>query len=737
MSNTGLGQNPFKDRGAIERADLAGPTALLFDPKDNDDIGRDLERTLPNTVRLGAQFVTSFAVQLVDGILPADPALGIGVDDVSVTSMQFTLTRDGVLLVEGVDYFFSYDSLNNVARFVPAEGLWTPEHTYVISLNNDPLLGIKDLAGNVLKPNEVNGQTRFTIAIESVDFGDAPDDPTNPYPTLFVDENSQPGAYHVISPGFQLGATVTPETDGQPSVNADTDNGDDGVTFQKGFVPGEATPVRVNVVRSGLPVQTTSFLNAWVDFNGDGDWNDAGEQVFANRVVVAGNNDLVINVPAGATHGTSYARFRLSTQQNLLPNGAAADGEVEDYRVEVTPLVKYELQLNYANSAKELYRDAFGRYFVSPNLQVTAEVYVDDQRTVNAAGIRQAFADLVYDNDLIDWSGTLSFGPSYGTGQTGTIDEANQLVDEAGAIAPVQTGGARQLLFRVAGTVKGTAQRDQTFTLSLDSADDSPAHDTLLFNSASPVVASYDSETIVVQPNPWQNAFHRMDVNYDLKITGLDALIIINRLNLQGSGPLPVPPVAPTLPAPFYDVTGDNNITPLDALVIINLLNNGGGGLITGAASGGESTPVTFASASSETAAAPPVASFITSEGVPLASSFDVTGIAISVAGSGSTAAAPAIELAVATSAAETAASAALVDDVIGELFSSDDTTADRVRVAQSAPAVAALAESLADDSYFVTGANTATSLDTLAVGSRKSDDLDDLLAALGFESNG
>jgi hypothetical protein len=740
-SPPGQGNNVFKDRGAIERADFAGPTARLFDPEDNDPSGRDLNSSV-NRVRLGAQIVTNFAVQLVDGVLPADPALGVGVDDSTVTGTQFIVTRNGVTLLEDIDYVFTYDALNNIARFIPTQGIWT-SGSYFIRLNNNPIenplltppAGIKDLAGNVLQPNEVTGLTQFGIEIVNVDFGDAPDDTTRFFPTTFVDDNNQPGAYHIIVPGFQLGATVTAETDGQPTPNADTDNGDDGVAFQKGFVPGEATPVRVNIVRTGLSAQATAFLTAWVDFNGDGDWDDAGERVLTNQVVVGGTNDLVINVPSTATHGVSYARFRLSTDQNLASSGAATNGEVEDYRVEIVPLVKYELQLNYANSTKELYRDAFGRYFVAPNLQFTAEVYVDDQRTISAAGVRQAFADLVYDNDLIDWNaGSLTFGPSYSSGQTGAIDEPNQLVDEAGGIAPIQTGGTRQLLFRVNGTVKGTALRDQTFIMSLNQADVSPAHDTLLFNNPTPVIPSYDSETIVVQPNPWQNAFHRMDVNASGSITGLDALIIINRLNTQGSGPLPVPPVAPTLPAPFYDVNGDNNVTPLDALIIINLLNNGGGGVITGPASGEESTPVTFVAASSETAAAPVVSSFFSGDGVPLASSFDVTGVAISAAGSGSTAVAPAIERAIEVAAAETTRSAAAHDDVFGELYSTDtEDTTDSVRVAQSAPAVADLAESLADDGHFFAG-SSPPALDTLAVAAQETNDLEELLAALGFE---
>ena len=35
-SPPGQGNNVFKDRGAVERADFAGPTARMFDPEDND-----------------------------------------------------------------------------------------------------------------------------------------------------------------------------------------------------------------------------------------------------------------------------------------------------------------------------------------------------------------------------------------------------------------------------------------------------------------------------------------------------------------------------------------------------------------------------------------------------------------------------------------------------------------------------------------------------------------------------
>jgi hypothetical protein len=76
-------------------------------------------------------------------------------------------------------------------------------------------------------------------------------------------------------------------------------------------------------------------LNAWVDFNGDGDWLDAGEQVMFDRPLVGGSNGLSFQVPAGAALGSTFARFRFSTLGGLGVTGDAPDGEVEDYAVSV------------------------------------------------------------------------------------------------------------------------------------------------------------------------------------------------------------------------------------------------------------------------------------------------------------------------------------------------------------------------------------------------------------------
>ena len=156
------------------------------------------------------------------------------------------------------------------------------------------------------------------------DFGDAPD-PT--YPTLLASN----GASHQIT-GLSLGAVVDGEPDGQPTANADGDdndiNGDDedGVTFTTLLIPGNTADV--DVVASA-----PCLLDAWVDFNIDGDWSDAGEQIFNSLPLVPGVNNLSFGVSVVATTGTTFARFRVSSNGRLSFDGAAPDGEVEDYQV--------------------------------------------------------------------------------------------------------------------------------------------------------------------------------------------------------------------------------------------------------------------------------------------------------------------------------------------------------------------------------------------------------------------
>ena len=92
---------------------------------------------------------------------------------------------------------------------------------------------IQDLAGNALKPNRLNGETRFTIFMDSaMDFGDAPES----YQTT----DGQDGARHEVITGFSIGELLDTDVDGIPSAAADGDdldgdNDEDGIVVSSPF----------------------------------------------------------------------------------------------------------------------------------------------------------------------------------------------------------------------------------------------------------------------------------------------------------------------------------------------------------------------------------------------------------------------------------------------------------------------------------------------------------------------
>lgn len=160
---------------------------------------------------------------------------------------------------------------------------------------------------------------------EQLDFGDAPD-PT--YPTYLAGD----GARHVITPGVRMGLLIDAELDGQPDATATGDDNsnlddEDGVVFPKSLIIGATGQVDVTVSTGG-------YVSAWMDFNRDGDWADAGEQILAVQAVATGVNFLSFSIPSAALPGTTFTRFRFTTLQNVISyTGVVANGEVEDYQV--------------------------------------------------------------------------------------------------------------------------------------------------------------------------------------------------------------------------------------------------------------------------------------------------------------------------------------------------------------------------------------------------------------------
>ncbi|MBM9606251.1 fibronectin type III domain-containing protein [Desulfopila inferna] len=168
-----------------------------------------------------------------------------------------------------------------------------------------------------------------------IDSGDAPD-PT--FPTLYANN----GANHILGGSAYLGSCVDADLDGQPTAGADGDDtaagstvygtctaaGDeDGVSFTTAVVAGSTADI-------DILANSSCMLSAWIDFAGDGDWDDPGEELFSGgRALTSGINRLSFFVPAGAVTGTTYGRFRCTTDGVVSFTGQASDGEVEDYEI--------------------------------------------------------------------------------------------------------------------------------------------------------------------------------------------------------------------------------------------------------------------------------------------------------------------------------------------------------------------------------------------------------------------
>jgi hypothetical protein len=175
----------------------------------------------------------------------------------------------------------------------------------------------------------VAGNAFFGLA-PSTDFGDAP--------------ASYGDASHGITAGLFLGVTAPDvEAASQPNATATGDDAagiddEDGVSLTAPLGRGTSASLTVNVTNT---TSGTAFLQAFMDFNGDGDFGDAGEQFVVNRAVSPGLGvqaiPVTVNVPATAALGTTFARFRLSQTAGLGATGFTGTGEVEDYAFTILP----------------------------------------------------------------------------------------------------------------------------------------------------------------------------------------------------------------------------------------------------------------------------------------------------------------------------------------------------------------------------------------------------------------
>ena len=275
------------------------------------------------------------------------------------------------------------------------------------------------------------------LTVPGMDFGDASETATS-FPTTLANN----GARHILGSGLFLGAAVDPEADGQPNATATGDGSDeDGVTFA---TLQAGTNAAITVVAS---VPGTAVLNAWIDFTGDGDWDDAGEQVVIDQPVTTGANNLMVPIPGGSTLGAKFARFRVASAAGYTDSDLAYDGEVEDYLVNITaaaraPKVKGPVGLLTVWDARASNDQSRGRRESATPAPIQGDVNADAvdlaiQEAATSRPLRPALHEgpSLLDESVVDEA----FGD---TPVLGAILEA-RLFEKAGLLAQPRSGGKK------------------------------------------------------------------------------------------------------------------------------------------------------------------------------------------------------------------------------------------------------------------------------------------------------
>ncbi|QDV71228.1 Dockerin type I repeat protein [Rosistilla carotiformis] len=159
--SSGTGQNVFKDLGAFERSDFDGPVALLITPQDNDSGGQDKD---PNDTYVqwvqGTLNVFEILISDINGTGPdvatIDPDFGPAPDpnDPAIDLSAVSITENGRLLTEGVDYSLGFSPTNSKILLTPLTGIWRPESIYEITLNNRDRMVLTAPAGSEVQDGD-------------------------------------------------------------------------------------------------------------------------------------------------------------------------------------------------------------------------------------------------------------------------------------------------------------------------------------------------------------------------------------------------------------------------------------------------------------------------------------------------------------------------------------------------------------------------------------------------------
>ena len=419
-----------------------------------------------------------------------------------------------------------------------------------------------------------------------IDYGDAPTAEqsgfASDYPTLRAND----GARHIAQGDLYLGDLANSENDGKPDPDAASDTDDDGVVFL----------TEITTASSGGNVEITATeigkVDAWIDFNRDGDWNDAGEQIFDDLEVAGGTAPYTFSISGTVNAGKTFARFRISSNGVDDPTGRAPDGEVEDYAINISddsgdpknPVVNITGNATIANvSGNAVITDGTGELFNQPLAQLETLTVLgstsNDTVTYDASGGSIVPALGL----LIDGAGgENTFAIDGSTSIHATVDGLVTLLNLH--VLDAAAAGSATIVVD-AGVVLGLSPLDESVLfvgtdedriLFADAADwrmEAPITSGNSFQSRT--LNQFTGEEILAEiPSAYHNLVDPSDVDDNGELSAQDALIVINELAgrrfSDASGAVVDPSTFNPWPDFYMDQNGDGSITANDALRVIN-----------------------------------------------------------------------------------------------------------------------------------------------------------------------
>ncbi|WP_428229033.1 DUF7507 domain-containing protein [Flavobacterium sp.] len=203
------------------------------------------------------------------------------------------------------------------------------------------------------------GGQHFAIGfIENVDFSDAPD--SYGMAVHIVNSTTTGGALldgnmilstatntldsergTIVDPLLLLGTLIDTEANYTPAAAGTVPNGDDITGLaDEDAIESFSWPLCQATIKVKNETSNPAYLSLWIDADRNGVFN--ANEIATYTVPAGTNGNVMVSLSAieGLKSGNNYyTRIRLSSTDNLPPDGFAIDGEVEDHWVNINPII--------------------------------------------------------------------------------------------------------------------------------------------------------------------------------------------------------------------------------------------------------------------------------------------------------------------------------------------------------------------------------------------------------------